>query len=91
MAMNFNFEIGEDKYSGKKDIAVQVGEDYWISSLLENFLDKNGYLSEVELVIVGILSSPEKTYDSIYDTLQTIKQKVEEKAKMNEAEFSIEV
>lgn len=86
---DFDFEIGEDKYSGKKDIAIKIAKDYWISSLLENFLDKGGYLSEVELVLIGMLSSSEETYDSIYDKIQKIKKGVEEKTITGPLEFTL--
>lgn len=66
-----NFEIDENKWNGKKEISIQVGKDFWISSPLSDFIDNE--FSEVQTALAGMLSSKKETYDSIYNKIQEIK------------------
>ena len=72
--MVFNIEVEENKLFGKKEISLQVGRDYWISSSLSEFLNEE--FSEVQLVMIGMLAREKETYDTIYNKIQKVKNEV---------------
>lgn len=69
----FTFEIEPNKWNDGKIVSLKVGKDYWIDEDFNEFLSEN---SQIENVIIGILSGELETYDSISSKIEKIKDSV---------------
>ena len=80
-------EIDEDKWTGGKEISIQVGRDYWVASPLTEFLE--GEHSDVEMSLIGMLSGETQTYDTIQDQISAIKKLVRTNVNESKTDFII--
>ena len=55
-------------------ISLQVGRNYWIGSLYDDFLKKGE--TALREVLIGIFSGPEENYDSICDKIESVQRAV---------------
>lgn len=89
MKLTFNIEIDENKRLGEKEINLQIGQDFWVSSLLSEFINEDS--SEVQFAMFGMMANKKESYNNLYDKLNEIKIGVAAHVSRGEMKFKIEL